>query len=37
MASEKPEEIAVGILSEILLIKNNGTLNHIKNLKNINF
>ncbi|AUN00171.1 xanthine dehydrogenase [Clostridium botulinum] len=37
IASEKPEEIAVGILSEILLIKNNGTLNHIKNLKNINF
>lgn len=37
IASEKPEEIAVGILSEILLIKNKGTLNHIKNLKNIDF
>lgn len=28
-----PEEIAVGILSEILLIKNKGSLNHMKNLK----
>ncbi|MTK13294.1 MAG: xanthine dehydrogenase [Clostridiaceae bacterium] len=36
IASEKPEEIALGILSEILLIKNKGSLDHLKNLKNIN-
>lgn len=36
IASQKPEEIALGILSEILLIKNNGSLDHMKNLKKIN-
>ncbi len=30
IASSKPSEIAVSILAEILLIKNNGTLNHKK-------
>lgn len=35
IASEKPEEIALGILSEILLVKNEGSLDHMKNLKNI--
>lgn len=37
IACEKPEEIALGILSEILLIKNKGTLNHVKDLNNIVF
>ncbi len=37
IASEKPEEIAAGILSEVLLIKNKGTLNHMKDLKKIDF
>ncbi|WP_411681461.1 XdhC family protein [Clostridium thailandense] len=36
IASEKPEEIALGILSEILLIRNKGSLDHMKNLKKIN-
>lgn len=35
ISSNFPGEIAIGILSEILLIKNNGTLNHRKNLKKI--
>lgn len=37
IASEKPEEIALGILSEITLIKNNGSLNHMKDIKNIEY
>jgi len=35
IASQLPEEIALGILSEILLVKNNGSLNHKKNLKKV--
>lgn len=30
IASEKPEEIAISIMSEILLVKNNGNLKHMK-------
>ncbi|MHC6181468.1 XdhC family protein [Clostridium sp. JNZ X4-2] len=36
IASEKPEEIAFSILSEILLIKNKGSLKHLKDIKKIN-
>lgn len=35
IASRLPEEIALGTLSEILLIKNNGSLNHMRDLKKI--
>jgi|SRR5690554_524227 len=35
IANSLPEEIALSILSEILLIKNNGSLEHMKNIKNI--
>ncbi len=35
LASNLPEEIALGILSEILIIKNKGTLNHMKDLKKV--
>ncbi|GAA0747097.1 XdhC/CoxI family protein [Clostridium oceanicum] len=37
IASCKPKEIALGILSEILLIKNKGSLNHLKDIKSIKF
>jgi xanthine dehydrogenase accessory factor len=33
IASERPEEIAFAILSEILLIKNQGSLNHMRDMK----
>ena len=33
IANQLPEEIAVSIMSEILLIKNNGSLEHRKNIK----
>lgn len=33
IASEKPEEIAISILSEILLIKNKGSLSHMRDVK----
>jgi xanthine dehydrogenase accessory factor len=33
ISSEEPEEIAFGILSEILLVKNQGSLNHMKDIK----
>lgn len=33
-ASELPEEIAFGILSEILQVKNQGSLKHMKDIKN---
>lgn len=35
ISSNLPEEIALGILSEIALIKNKGTLNHRKDLKKV--
>lgn len=35
IASNTPEEIAFAILSEILLIKNNGSLNHRKNKRKV--
>lgn len=35
ISSEIPEEIALAIMSEILLIKNNGTLNHRKDIKKV--
>ena len=35
ISSNSPEEIALGILSEILLVKNKGTLNHRKDLKKV--
>lgn len=35
IASNLPEEIAVGILAQILLVKNGGTLKHMKDLKKI--
>ncbi len=36
MGSQMPNEIALGILAEILIIKNNGRLDHMKNIKSIN-
>lgn len=36
MGSQMPNEIALGILAEILIIKNNGSLDHMKNIKSIN-
>lgn len=35
ISSNQPEEIAFGILAEILLVKNKGTLNHRKSLKKV--
>ncbi|GIM29702.1 xanthine dehydrogenase accessory factor [Clostridium polyendosporum] len=35
ISSEVPEEIALAIISEILLVKNNGTLNHRKDIKRV--
>ncbi|MDZ4957045.1 xanthine dehydrogenase, partial [Clostridium perfringens] len=35
IASSLPEEIALGILSEILLIKNNGILKHKRDVKRV--
>lgn len=35
ISSNSPEEIAFGILSEVLLVKNKGTLNHRKDLKKV--
>jgi xanthine dehydrogenase accessory factor len=37
IASVQPKEIAVSIISEILLVKNNGSLNHMRTVKNITF
>jgi xanthine dehydrogenase accessory factor len=37
ISSEEPNEIALGIMSEILLIKNKGSLEHLKDIKRINF
>lgn len=36
IAKEEPSEIALSIISEIMLIKNNGTLNHMRNIKALN-
>ncbi len=36
ISSPQPEEIAFAIISEILIVKNKGSLNHRKNLKNKN-
>jgi xanthine dehydrogenase accessory factor len=35
IASNTPVEIALSIMSEILLLKNNGTLNHRKNVRKV--
>lgn len=35
IANSLPEEIALSIISEIILIKNSGSLEHMKNVKNI--
>lgn len=37
VATIQPKEIAVSIMSEILLVKNNGTPDHMKTVKNIQF
>ena len=37
ISSEEPNEIALGIMSEILLVKNKGSLEHLKDIKKINF
>jgi len=37
ISSEEPNEIAIGIMSEILLVKNGGSLEHFKDFKNIQF
>lgn len=37
ISSEEPNEIAFGIMSEILLIKNSGSLQHLKDVKKVNF
>ncbi len=37
VATIQPKEIAVSIISEILLVKNNGTPDHMKTVKNIQF
>lgn len=37
ISSEMPNEIAFGIMSEILLVKNKGSLNHLREIKKINF
>jgi len=37
ISSEEPNEIAFGILSEILNVKNKGTLQHLKDIKKVDF
>lgn len=37
IASVRPKEIALSILSEILLVKNGGTAEHVRSVKNIRF
>ncbi|MGH4138999.1 XdhC family protein [Clostridium sp.] len=37
ISSEEPNEIAFGIMCEILLVKNNGSLQNLKDVKKINF
>lgn len=35
ISSQEPNEIAFGIMSEILLVKNNGSLEHLKDVKKV--
>lgn len=37
LSSGEPNEIALGIMSEILLVKNRGSLQHLKDVKKVNF
>lgn len=37
ISSEEPREIAFGILSEMLLLKNNGSLQHLRDVKKVEF
>jgi len=37
ISSEEPNEIAFGIMSEILLVKNKGLLQNLKDVKNVSF
>lgn len=37
ICSEEPNEIAFGVMSEILLVKNKGSLEHLKYIKRVNF
>ncbi|WP_040211059.1 XdhC family protein [Clostridium polynesiense] len=37
IASEQPKEIALSIMSEILLVKNKGTLQNLRDIKKVNF
>lgn len=37
ISSEEPNEIAIGIMSEILLIKNGGSLEHLRDVKKVEF
>ncbi len=37
ISSEEPNEIAFGIMSEILLVKNKGSLQHLKDIKRVEF
>lgn len=37
ISSEEPNEIAFGIMSEILLVKNSGSLQHLKDIKSVDF
>lgn len=37
IASEQPNEIALGIMSEVLLVKNKGTLESLRDIKKVSF
>ena len=37
ISSEEPNEIAFGVMSEILLLKNKGSLEHLKDIKKVDF
>lgn len=37
ISSGEPNEIAFGVMSEILLVKNKGSLQHLKDVKKVNF
>jgi xanthine/CO dehydrogenase XdhC/CoxF family maturation factor len=37
IATVKPKEIALSIMSEILLVKNNGSTEHMRTVKNISY
>ncbi len=37
ISSQEPNEIAFGIMSEILLVKNRGSLEHLKDIKRVEF